>query len=160
MGCYPTAQICMGGHAITDSLEISPELSANFCDLCGRETISKCQKCDTNIRGDYNVDGVVALGGTYSAPKYCHDCGSSYPWTNEALEVAYDLADVLDELSDEEINNLKITIDELVQDGPKADVASAKFKKTVSNSGPSIANSFNNILSGVLSEAIKKSIWG
>ena len=62
-------------------------------------------------------------------PSFCHECGHAYPWVGKRLQAAKDLADELDELSDEEKQKLKATLDDLIPDTPQTEVAGTRFKK-------------------------------
>ena len=159
MGVYRTAQICQNGHVIT-SADTSPGLSAPFCRQCGSKTITKCPDCSANIRGYYHVDGVVSLGEHYGAPAFCHACGKPYPWTAAKLEGARELADELHELTTEEREKLKGTLDDLVRDTPRTQVASTRFKRIMSKVGASSASAMRDIIVDVLSESAKKMILG
>ncbi|WP_312027173.1 DUF2321 domain-containing protein [Cytobacillus firmus] len=157
---YDIAQICKNGHLITDSFNESPQRRANHCSVCGEQTINCCSSCKASIRGEYNVPGVAVIGFSYDIPSFCHGCGAAYPWTQEKLEAAKELADLLDELTEEEQESLKKSLDELVKDGPRTVVATTKFKRILSKTGPEIATGFKDILIDVVSETVKKTIWG
>ncbi|WP_240378236.1 DUF2321 domain-containing protein [Bacillus piscicola] len=157
---YDTAQICLNGHEINTGVTESPERNQRFCDKCGEKTITKCPSCNFNIRGNYNVPGVAMLGFTYSPPKHCYNCGDSYPWTKRALEAANELAEEIDQLSPEEQQNLKKSFNDLVNEGPKTEVATTRFKKLMNKAGPETGNAFRNIFVDLVSETVKKSIWG
>jgi len=45
MSYYHTAQICLNGHIINESIEEYPEKNEKFCSLCGSETITECPSC-------------------------------------------------------------------------------------------------------------------
>src|SRR5207249_2966310 len=102
MGYYDFALVCQNGHVVT--AHASREIhNTKFCDQCGSPTISKCPNCQTNIRGEYESDGVFVLGGpAFEAPAFCHDCGRAFPWTQRRLDAARALADEVDGLNPEE----------------------------------------------------------
>ncbi|WP_096467743.1 DUF2321 domain-containing protein [Aneurinibacillus soli] len=63
--------------------------------------MNSCDKCGYKIRGDEGND----FGIIYSldvAPAYCRNCGNAYPWTEEALKAAKELADEIDGLTSDE----------------------------------------------------------
>ncbi|MDQ0999765.1 hypothetical protein QFZ28_000165 [Neobacillus niacini] len=156
---YDTAEICLNGH-VSNEFSISyPESNKNFCDKCGEETITECPICDANIRGYLHIPGVGSLS-KFKAPSYCDNCGNPYPWTAEKLNAAKELADLLDELSPEEQEQLKKSLDDLVKDGPRTVVAQTRFKRILSKTGPEIVTGFRDILVDVVSETVKKAIWG
>ncbi len=80
MSYHDTQQVCLNGHQITDRYNGSPEFRRNFCNICGAKTINKCPNCNHPIKGDYHVDGVVAIGFTTPVPNHCENCGKTYPW--------------------------------------------------------------------------------
>jgi BrxA/Uncharacterized protein conserved in bacteria (DUF2321) len=55
-------------------------------------------------------------GGPYKPPSYCGECGTPFPWTETALEAVREYADDLDQLSQDEITELKKTLDDLTVD--------------------------------------------
>jgi hypothetical protein len=69
---FHIAQVCLNGHMINSSTDEYPESNADHCDRCGEETISKCTECSTDIRGYYDVPGVVSVAPTL-ARDYCHE---------------------------------------------------------------------------------------
>lgn len=157
---YDTAQICLNGHVINISANVNTERNQNYCVQCGEETITECLSCNAPIRGKYNVPGIVKLGYKYTLPKYCYNCGRPYPWTVKSIEAAKELATEVDNLTEEEKELLKKSIDDLVKEGPNQEVAQSRFKRLISKVGPEFVNGFKNILTDILSETIKKSIWG
>ena len=82
MGEYDTMQVCLNGHQITDRYYSQPEHRQDFCEKCGAETIIECPNCEEEIRGYYNVEGVIAPSTT-DVPDYCHSCGEAYPWNED-----------------------------------------------------------------------------
>lgn len=54
-------------------------------------------ECGTPIRGEYQVDGVVDMTPGPDPKDYCHDCGASYPWADEAEDFADVNSSVLDD---------------------------------------------------------------
>ncbi|WP_368410979.1 DUF2321 domain-containing protein [Halomarina pelagica] len=74
-------QVCKNGHQITEVYHRSPEFRQKYCEKCGAETIITCPECGAEIKGHYHVEGVVSMGSSKDVPKYCHDCGEPYPWT-------------------------------------------------------------------------------
>ena len=79
-----TMQVCLNGHVINARFLRNPEYNKNYCDRCGKETITKCPnpKCSKAIPGVlYESFGNV--GGS-SAPNCCEHCGEQFPWTRDA----------------------------------------------------------------------------
>jgi hypothetical protein len=155
---YDTAQICLNGHSINSMAVSSPQHNQNFCDKCGAKTIQTCPGCETPIKGYYHVLGVFRPSKFYPS-KFCHHCGQPYPWTESTIEAAKEYADELEKLTPEEREKLKKSIDDLVQDTPKTELAASKFKQLVTKAGGSTADIFQKVLVNIISETAKKLIW-
>ncbi len=158
---YDTAQICTSGHVINSCSVSIPKHNKNFCDRCGAPTLTNCQNCNALIKGYYHQSNVMALiyHTDLMLPSFCPDCGGSYPWTEAKLKAAKELSDELDNLSLEERETLKKSLDDIVRDTPQTTVAVNRFKRLIAKAGKPAADAFRDILVDVLSEAIKKSIW-
>jgi hypothetical protein len=157
---YDTAQICRNGHVINEMAARNPQHNQPFCDKCGSPTIAACDACGVSIRGYYHSPVAFLSGSTMQAPAYCHTCGEPYPWTATALDAARDLADELDGLNAEDRVALKGTLDDLVKDGPRTQVASLRFKKLAAKTGHEGARMLKAALYAVVTEASKRAIWG
>lgn len=160
MGTYRTAQICLNGHCVTTSLERNSELSARFCKDCGSETISQCPSCKANIRGYFEVPGVITLSSSYRPPAYCYACGEPFPWTTTTIEAAKEFADELDDLTSDERKRLKASIGDLTKDNPKTEIAAQRYKRLMAKAGSEAAGVMRKILVDVLSEAARKTLFG
>jgi hypothetical protein len=125
VGEYRVGQVCLNGHAITDSADEYPELQEEFCSKCGAATTMACHRCKVPIRGHYHIENVFG-GPEYSPPHYCHKCGNPYPWTEARLKTARDLADGLDDLSVEERERLKVSLEELARNAPSTEAAASE----------------------------------
>lgn len=158
MGTYDTAQICLNGHVITSSVHNSNMLQ-KFCSDCGEPTITACQHCNANIKGDYNVPNVFSIF-EYYRPSFCDNCGQQYPWTQSSKDAAYELIQFTDSLNENEKDDLKNSINDLLKDSPKTKVAEIKFKKYALKAGKEVASGLKDILIDIVSETAKKSIWG
>jgi len=161
MGYYDVAQICLNGHIITRNANSSPEFRQNHCKKCGEPTIMKCPSCNTDIQGEYHVDGVL-VGGfkTPPPPNFCHECGQPYPWTERKIQAARELADEFDELSNEDREKLKSDLDNLYKDTPQTEVAATRFKRIMSKVGKDSYSAMKSIVTDITSETIKKSLFG
>ena len=76
------------------------------------------------------------------------------------MEAAAELADELDGLSAEEKKQLKESFPDLVKNTPKTVVAETRFKKLMKKAGSEAYDGMKSILVDVVSEAVKKSIFG
>ena len=158
---YDVMQVCLNGHVITDSLRMFPGDDKTHCPRCGAPTISKCEKCQTDIQGHYRFPDVIVAGRGYKTkpPAFCHSCGTQYPWTQARLVAARELAEELEGLSQGERQTLKVSLDDLVRDTPRTTLAATRFKRIISKAGKGAADTFKEIIIGVISEAAKKVIW-
>lgn len=152
---YDVAQICQNGHVVNSSFVDYPQHNQNFCEQCGSATIIKCPDCNTPIRGYYR--GSMSLN--YIVPSFCINCGQPYPWTKSKLQAAHELAQEIENISDEDRIVLQKSIDDLVKDSPSTPVAVTKFKKIMVKVGQTTAGMFREILVDVLSEAAKKALF-
>ena len=161
---YDIAQICNNGHIITSRFASRPESRKKFCDKCGAATITNCQNCNSPIRGYsrpiIDDSGGLVMGFSLSAPpSFCPDCGKPFPWTEAKLKSAQELSDELDNLSPEERDMLKKSLDDIVRETPQTTVAATRFKKLVAKAGKVAAEGFKDILLDIVSETAKKIIW-
>ncbi len=156
---FDTAQICLNGHIINRMVDDHPEANADHCKDCGQKTVTECQQCQARIRGYKHIPH-LSYADTSPAPKFCHACGRPYPWTRSRIEAAQAYADEMDELDKSEKILLKVSIEEIVAESPKAEVASVCFKRLVAKGGKAAADAMRDILVDIASETAKKSIWG
>jgi hypothetical protein len=157
VGEYDTALICMNGHVINSMAQRQPVHNTAYCNRCGAAVVSKCLSCDTGIRGEFYSGGII-FG--YHAPAYCHTCGNAFPWTSERLQAARQLALEAEGLSPEERAQLEGTLDDLIRETPRTPLAVQRFKRLVAKSGAAAATTLREVLVDVVSETVKKSIWG
>jgi len=157
---YDAAQICLNGHAVNSRYHESPTRNQDFCDKCGQLTIYKCENCNTEIRGKYNVPGVCVVDIYTPPPNFCHKCGEPYPWTAKKMEAFKEMADELDELTPQEKEKLKTSLDDIVAETPKTELAGLKFKKILGKLGKDSYGGVKNILVDIASETVKKSLFG
>ena len=71
-------QVCLSGHVIDYKFVKKPEDNKDFCDLCGKETITSCPnpKCDKPIRHSHNS----LYGDISPVPSFCEHCAEAFPW--------------------------------------------------------------------------------
>lgn len=153
---YDVAEICLNGHVTNDSVKAQPGDSKKFCDQCGQPTITKCTHCQNSIRGYHHISGLVTM---YDRPSYCIDCGTPYPWIKQRIDAALELADIVDEFTDEDRRILAGSLDDLVTETPKTQVSALKVKKVLSKASGHIVGAFRDIMVDVMSETVKKSLF-
>jgi hypothetical protein len=165
---YDVAQVCKNGHVITDKAKSDQAHREKFCRRCGAETIMACPECSTPIRGQLTTafDSYVHMEVRYltkamtDVPRFCHNCGASFPWTQTALESARELATTFDDLSVEDRRQLSESLNDLVRDTPQTTVAVSKFRKIMSKVGRDAYDGMKAILIEVVSETVRKSVFG
>jgi hypothetical protein len=158
MNGYDVAQICINGHAISSMAGSSPELRKPFCNKCGAVTTMKCLKCGKPIKGYYHVEGVFGFSSTYKVPKFCDNCGESFPWTETKLNTTKGLIDLIETLTSEEQNDFKITVEHLVRDTAETALSKIKFKKYIQKADSEMTNGIKEILRDLVSEETQKGI--
>ena len=159
-GYYDTAQICINGHVINSNVHDNPIHNQDHCDKCGAKTISKCAHCNTEIRGNYEVPDVCCIGDEFLAPNFCHKCGKPYPWTESKMEAFREVTDELSELTSEDKEKLKSSLNDIVSETPKTEVAGLKYKNILGKLGKESYDCVKSILVDIASETIKKSLFG
>jgi len=151
---YDIAQICTNGHVVNANSIRFPEDNQNFCSKCGASTSTECQYCDTPIRGRH-MHGPSHR--RYRVPLYCHECSKPYPWTDALIKAAHELTDMADNLTDEERNNLKEDIDDLISNAPRVQAASIRANALATKAGikDALISIFSNIASDTLAKVIR-----
>jgi hypothetical protein len=150
---YDVAQVCPNGHVANSSTRNAPEDNKDHCEHCGEKTITACPQCQNPIRGLYW--GEMSLGN-YRPPAYSSKCGQAFPWTQARIEAAVDF---LLEATGEPADRVKETVQNVVRDTPKTQVAAGRIRGWLSRAGPEGAKVFRDILVEVISETAKKVIW-
>lgn len=158
-GSYDTAQICPNGHVANDSLQQTPQHSRQYCEQCGEKTLVACPSCNRPIRGDYQVPGVFGVG-TYQRPAYCHACGAAFPWTDKAIQAALQLSLEEGHLEGQDAIEFKEAVGNIVRDTSATPIGISRMRKLMAKVGPASAGLFREVLKDVISESVKKAIWG
>jgi hypothetical protein len=104
--------------------------------------------------------GVTGVGGRYSPPSFCFECGKPFPWTIEKVSAAKDLADELEDVSQEDRTKLKTAIDDVAAGGPRAEAGAARIKRIVGKAGTTVGQALWKISIELASEAAKKVLLG
>ncbi len=157
---YDVEQICLNGHVINRSTKNNPDHCQLFCDKCGAETIKNCPNCKNEIQGEYHVEGVVVVGFTESPPPaFCLHCGEAFPWTKLRIESAIELANEIENITDEDKVRVTESIELIVRDTPQTTLAATRFKKITAKTGEVFIKGFRDLLIDIASETAKKIIW-
>jgi len=159
MDSYATAEVCLNGHVSTISIEDFPGERRAYCDNCGEMTIAECPKCQKPIRGSLRHDYMFMNKEIFHAPRYCEGCGSAYPWTQRGVEAAIELISEIDALDEQEKHDLVVSIEDVVKDGPKTQVAVQRIKRLSAKAGSFVLSAFQDILVYIISETTKKLLF-
>lgn len=100
------------------------------------------------------------MGGSYTRPSFCEDCGKPYPWTQSIQDSAYELIELSLSLDQVEKNDFKNSVNDLIVQSPKTNVAQVKFVSYAKKAGTEVAKGLRDVLVDVVSETVKKAIWG
>lgn len=156
---YYTAQICLNGHIINTASNKYPEYNKAFCSECGQPTINHCSFCNATIQGDYYDSRYNNVFSLQKLPAYCHNCGKPYPWTASNLEAINELIELDEQLQQTDKNTVKEILPNLLVETPKTKVAEAKFKLVMKKAGKATCEAVKEIIVGIASETIKKSLY-
>lgn len=157
MGYYDQMQVCRNGHQITDSARGSPEFRKKFCNTCGAATVDCCSSCSFPIRGEYVVEGVIAVGLRTPTPDYCENCGASFPWREAAIE---NFRDVLreGELSEADLAVAEAALPDVLRETPRSESAGLRLKRIMSGLGKPTYDVAIKVISDLASETAKKTM--
>lgn len=158
-GWWDISQVCLNGHLITQRVIEERDHCAAFCTRCGEPTLVACCSCCAPIPGEYHAPTVSVLDAI-DLPAFCLACGSPYPWTVQRVESAKELADELVQLKPRERVLLKQSIDDLLTESPRTELAIVRFKRLIAHSGEDTRIAFREMLVLVVSEAVRRALWG
>ena len=155
---YQVAQVCINGHVVTDTIKSLDDVKGEFCETCGKRTITACQKCKEFIKGQfYNPDFVFI--GTLDPPSFCFSCGNPFPWTESKIRALKELIDFENNLNEDEKKTMKENIDDIISETPRTNVAVVKFKVGLGKVGLEVAKEIRKIIVDIASETAKKALF-
>lgn len=155
---YDVAQVCLNGHVVNSSTLREPQFCAPHCSRCGEKTITACPHCKVGIRGRYWTE--IVVGPKYHPPAHCHACGKPLPWTERALESAREAAMELEGVSETEREALAGSIEHLMTDTPKTQVAVTRAQRILAKAGHDAYEAFKKVATDIVSEAVRKQLFG
>jgi hypothetical protein len=157
---YDIAQICLNGHVTNDAIERKPENNEEYCERCGKPTITECPKCKTPIRGHPYFDNGVNLAMYIDAPRFCIACGCAFPWFETKLQAAKEIASMHEDLNDKDRELLKSSFDDLIQDDAKSEAAAFRIRPVLNKIKRGAKDPLYKLVVDIGSEAIKKILLG
>lgn len=156
MGKISKAYICLNGHDLCYEEGIESDI---YCQQCGKEVITRCPNCKTNIKGPYIPDvNDEYYFFQYSIPRYCPSCGSPYPWTAAAIESMTKLLKDEEDLSESVREGLIESLGDITVDGPNNNLAVARFQRAVKSVGKFTAEALRQFVIDFGSEFARKSL--
>lgn len=162
-GGFDRAEVCVNGHAICVMLDNTYNRERPFCGDCGARTIQACESCSKEIRGARPGRAgtpYAQVAASYTPPAFCDHCGQPHPWTRAKLKAGRELADDLLELTPEEREQLKASIDDIISDTPATDMAVLRVKRAIKKLPAEAAAALRKFAVDVASEAAKKALLG
>ena len=157
------ALVCANGHLLTGDAKEDRENVHKFCPKCGAKAIEACPNCDGIIPGDHYYEdwhGQLQQGEQIrAAPRFCGQCSAPFPWTESALEAARLLIEE-SELDAADMTALTESLPELVRDTSKTQAATVRWVRILKDAGMATKDALRDVLVNVISEAVKKGIWG
>ena len=146
------ALICANGHVATGTIRFSePEEMGTYCAECGAPTLQSCPRCQAAIPG-HDPMWLAA----WVPPAFCISCGAAYPWTEVRFSAARETVELLDGLSDREREELRGSLDALIVNTPRTQVAALKVKLLIAKArGPAVASLAEAIRSFGVAAALK-----
>ena len=154
MANYYTGFICNNGHVRSSY----GECSETFCPECGSEVIHQCPSCNTLIRGINNDEYSYLY--KYKRPNYCFECSKPLPWTEKILENSVELLSLDTQLDSGTKALIKNALPDLLVETPTTNVAIAKYQTYMCGASKIVKDGMRNLLVDVLSETVKKSLFG
>jgi hypothetical protein len=156
---FDNALICESGHLITHSKKQSPIDIVDFCEKCSSKVLDKCQKCNTEIKGQKYKSGYPhnTYAASFSIPSFCYKCGNQFPWTENKINAAMEIAKQYTN-DENEIETIRKDLNNIVKDNSFAEISIRKLKSFM----PKIANGagelFKKLVIEISSETIKKMV--
>ena len=170
MTTFKTARICLNGHLIGSDEDVivpgRPGLDLHtkgdqFCTRCGNETFTKCPSCNEKIEGEPAARWMAADAVLpYSIPSFCPKCGDPYPWTLRKLEAARELIELEQNLTEEQKTALKVDVDDIARDSPRAQGAAMRAKVILLKVGGGVGSALRDIVVDVASDVVKQILLG
>ena len=100
------------------------------------------------------------ISGLSHPPPYCHNCGDPFPWTERTIQAAIELGVEAGGLNDDDANQFRESVNDIVRDTPRAPLAVNRFRRIMHKVGPQVATGVRELLVDVASEAAKKLLLG
>ena len=147
---YDVMQVCLNGHQITDVAELLPHHRKQFCPACGEKTVDACPECKAPIQG--HLKGIISK--PVEVPNNCPNCGTAYPWRQEAIANAVEVVQM--EMDAADAASVPDLVKMVTIEAPRTQVAALKLKKLIGKLGKPAYDISIHVLSDLLSETAKK----
>ena len=155
MGYFDAACICLNGHLVTDDAQSVG--ASQHCPECGDKTISSCPTCQSEIRGKFHSDhGLIKR--SVAVKSYCYHCGEAYPWTLRKTAGVMELADAIEDLTDNERDSLRDLLPNLIEETPRTPASGFKALAIIQRAGPAARALLRDAIVSVAVDAGKKAM--
>ncbi len=162
MGSQVKIQVCENGHS-QGGYGVR-----NFCAQCGKPVLHSCPTCSGFITlwdplktgGSNSGRDSVVDSSRLPPPAYCANCGKPFPWTENTLLAANEVADQIEDINSDDREVLKGAIRDLVTNTPAAPSAGDKIRRIMSSANKHATDILKDILTNVISETLRRSIFG
>ncbi|MEP0814589.1 MAG: DUF2321 domain-containing protein [bacterium] len=160
---FDRAIICENGHLITSVAQLRTHEAQERCSKCGLPTIQSCKSCGETINGSIVLDCPIPLVRLktrpvivpgFELPKFCSKCGSPYPWTENRLQLAEQMAAMVDELDPEGQRILAGDLKEIANETPAGELAAGRIWHTFKNLGKKIPSFIEKFITEVAAKAL------
>lgn len=148
---YEVMQVCLNGHQITDCAGTIPDYKKPFCPECGGRTIVACPECNATVQG--SLKGVL-LSHPSPVRNNCHQCGTAYPWRQDALAAAVEVEEMA--LEGQDATDAAALVAAVSVDTPRTELSALKLKKLLAKLSGPVYDVAIKIVSDVASETAKK----
>ncbi len=122
-----------------------------------KKNITSCENCNNPIRGDLYIPDVSILKQS-KTPVYCYACGNPLPWTRAGIDALEEFINFEDNLSKDEKDKLKKSIDDIITENPRSQFASMLFKRALTKMGKETAKGMRDLIFIIATDKVKDSI--
>lgn len=160
MSFYQKQAVCLNGHQLSDRVDPNSTYKDNFCHKCGAGIITNCENCHSQIDGHYVVEGVIDLTVSMSDMRwYCSNCGIAYPWTQNLLDNATEIA-ILDSLDKYSVNIIKQELPNVLVNSQRTALAKARITNVATKMSKSAKNFMRELLKDVIVDVTVRQMFG
>jgi hypothetical protein len=116
-----------------------------------------------SVQSRFRATTILAVSSRWlkkNRPLFATNADHRSPWTEKRLAAAQKFAEEVENFSPDDRQQLQQSLSDLVKQTPYTPIAVNRVKKLLAKGGEWVSDGLREILVDVLSEAIKKQIWG